>query len=57
MKESDIIYESGAYWVLRVPKGFEVYKNTSTHAERCAQIGASYGVQRAIAECEKRAKL
>lgn len=41
MKESDILYESGDYWIARTPrrKGFEVYKIGATHSTRCAIIG------------------
>ena len=42
---SDIVYEKGCYWALRVKnaKGhifYEVYKNGITHATRCAIIGS-----------------
>jgi hypothetical protein len=55
-KESDIVYESGAHWVLRVKNGFEVYKNGVTHSTRCAIIGfkGAEGLERAKAECDRR---
>jgi hypothetical protein len=55
-KEQDIAYEEGDYWVLRIPTGFEVYKNGITHSTRCARIGykGDDGLQRAIAEIKRR---
>ena len=55
-KESDIMHETKNYWVLRLQKGFEVYKKGITHSTRCAQIGFSgeKGLNRAIFECNKR---
>lgn len=67
MKESDILYERGAYWVcaeqfgsgrLR-PKsnGFAVYRAGLTHSVRVMSVGFSgeRGLQRAIDEANKRA--
>lgn len=56
MTEEDILFERGAHWVIAVPTGFEVYRNEVTHAVRCARIGVKgeAGLQRAIAECERR---
>jgi hypothetical protein len=55
-KESDIVYENGGHWVLRVKNGFEVYKNGITPSTRCAIIGWSgaVGEEKAIAECDRR---
>ena len=56
-KESDIAYEKGCYWVLKLgSKGFEVYKNGLTHSTRCAVIGFSgqNGLDRAILEIDRR---
>ena len=57
-RESDIAYERGEYWVLRVgkDKGYEVYKNGITHSTRCAIIGFpdDVGLARAIAEIDRR---
>ena len=59
MKESDIKYENGDYWVLQVKTGHEVYKNGVTHSTRCAQIGfgrdMAYSLRRAIGEADRRA--
>jgi hypothetical protein len=59
LKESDILHESGAYWVTHAPYGYEVYKTGHTHSTRCAQIRytGAQGLARAIAECERRASL
>lgn len=58
-KESDIMYENGDYWVLKVEKGYEVYKIGVTCSTRCAIIGYKddKGLERAIAECNKRANI
>ncbi len=55
-KASDVLHETTRYWVLRLPKGFEVYRKGITHSTRCAQIGipGDRGLQRAKAECERR---
>ncbi len=60
MTEEDILYQNGDYWVCEAPqgkKGFEVYRDTITHAERCAIIGYEgyYGFALAMKECDKRA--
>lgn len=56
MKESDIVYEQGEYWVCQARKGFEVYRTGVTHSIRCAVIGYSgqEGFTRAIAEIDRR---
>ncbi len=56
MRESDILYQSGPYWVCRKGKGFEVYKDGVTHSVRVASIGfeGEKGLQRAKAECDRR---
>lgn len=55
-KLTDIVYEQGVYWVLRVAKGFEVYRNEATHSKRCAQIGyqGQQGLDKAVAEIARR---
>lgn len=55
-RETDIAYEDGDYWVLRVPTGFEVYKVGITHSTRCAIIGfkGDKGLERAKLEIERR---
>lgn len=60
MKESDILYENGRYWVYGNPKGFyEVMRAGSTHSTRVAIIGngaaPSLGFERAKAETDRRA--
>lgn len=32
-RESDIMHEAGAYWVLRERRAYTVYRNRDTHAE------------------------
>jgi hypothetical protein len=59
MKESDILYENGRYWVCTsTKKGYEVYRVGTTHSVRCAIIGfeGAEGFDHAKAECDKRAK-
>lgn len=40
-KESDIAYEDkdSNLWILKVKKGYEIYKNVGTHSIKCAIIG------------------
>ena len=56
MKESDILYEKGDYFVIKAKHGFEVYKCGTTHSTRCAQIGykGNEGMQKAIKEIDRR---
>lgn len=57
LKESDILFEKGDYWVKEAPKGgYEVYKTGITHSTRCAQIGftGDRGFQRAKDEIDRR---
>ena len=58
-KETDIMHETKNYFVIRVIKGYEVYKTGITHAVRCAQIGfkGKVGLEKAIAECDRRKEL
>lgn len=56
-KESQIVYETPKHWVFdNGSKGFEVYRKTITHSERCAIIGytGTIGLERAKAEIERR---
>lgn len=57
-RERDIVFEIGAHFVIRAPKGYEVYRQGLTHATRVAQIGQGYGgnraLDRAIQEAERR---
>ena len=60
IRESDIMHENGAFWVLREKfKGRPIYKVLSvgiTHSTVCDTIdlGAA-GLERAIAKCDARA--
>jgi len=57
LKESDILYEKGRYWVMKALKGgYEVYKTGITHSTRCAQIGfpGEVGLERAKTEIDRR---
>jgi hypothetical protein len=55
-KLSDIAYEQGDYWVLKVVHGYDVYKIGITHSSRCAQIGytGQIGLDKAICEITRR---
>ena len=59
IRERDIAFERGDYWVLRVRTGFEVYRIGVTHSTRCAVIGfkGAEGMRRAIAEIDRRISL
>ena len=39
IKETDIIKESGNFWVLKCSTGFDVMKNTITHSVPIASFG------------------
>ena len=64
MQESDILYQSGPFWVCaetfgrRKSPGFAVYKvsDSGTHSRRVASIGfaGEVGLARAIAEANRR---
>lgn len=59
MKESDILYEKGNYWVCASNKGgYEVYRIGITHSTRCAIIGykGAEGLLLAKMECDRRDK-
>jgi hypothetical protein len=58
MKEEDILYENGDYWLCKARReGYEVYKSGITHSVRCAIIGyeGTKGLELGKAECNKRA--
>lgn len=57
MKERDILYQRGAYWVTKAARGYEVYRTGVTHSTRCATIdfAGQAGLARAIKECDRRA--
>jgi hypothetical protein len=58
MKESDILFEIGDYWVAKsdTHQGYDVFKCGVTHSVRCAQIGykGEKGLERAKSEAIKR---
>lgn len=60
MKESDILYENGNFWVTKAKtgKGFEVYQTGIFLSFRVARIGfeGSEGLERAKQEADKRAR-
>jgi hypothetical protein len=39
LKESDILKESGSFWVLKCSTGFDVMKNIGTHSKSVASFG------------------
>jgi len=57
VRETDILHEAGDYWVKRVARGFEVYRNGLTHAVRVASVGDGpgprLGIERAKAEADR----
>ena len=53
-QESEIRYETQNFWVKETCTSFEVYEIGCTHSTRCAIIGKSLGLNRAIAECDRR---
>jgi hypothetical protein len=50
-KETDIAYEKGNYWALKVKYGFDVYKIGITHSTRVARIG--FQGERGVAEVKE----
>jgi hypothetical protein len=58
MKESNILFEIGNYWVSKSDKhtGYDVWEAGITHSRRCAIIGydGEKGLERAKAEAVKR---
>ena len=53
--QNDIIHEAGDFFVLRVSKGFEVYRNKNTHSICVDKIHlGSAGITRAIIKCNER---
>ncbi len=51
-----ILYSTDRHYIVRATKGFEVYRNETTAAVRCATIGyeGQKGLDRAIAEIKRR---
>ena len=54
MNKHQILFQKGDYWIIRAAKAYEVYQFTGTVGCRCAIIGLSLGLDRAIAEIERR---
>lgn len=56
MNVSNILHETnqGNFWVTKTKKAFEVYRVGVTHSIRCAVISLSFGLNRAIAEADRR---
>lgn len=64
MKESDILYEAGNYWVSKakfanLPKGYVVWETGLTHSRLVARVGfeGHEGLERAKTEANKRANI
>lgn len=63
MKEEDILYQNGEYWVAKnpIPKlGYEVLKDENMFASIVMRVGEgpapNLGIERAKSECDKRAQ-
>lgn len=39
MRESDILFEQGHYWIAKTKQGFEIYKNGFVHS---TSLGEAY---------------
>jgi hypothetical protein len=53
MKESDIVYENGNYWVARERDRYTVYQSGATHSISDSSYGKSKdGLTLAIARCD-----
>lgn len=50
MNTTSILYENGAFFIVKAKHGFEIYQSGITHATRKAIIG--YGLDYAIARCD-----
>ncbi len=60
LKETDIVYELGAYWAMRAKKvGYDIFKVGITHSTRCAHVGydGEVGLQKMKAEIDRRIAL
>lgn len=58
MKESDILYENGNFWICKAideKKGYEVYENGITHSVRRAIVGytGKTGLDKAKSYCDR----
>ena len=56
LKQKDIVYENGKFWVLSTMKSYEVYEGDVTHSVRLDVVGRSYpnALERAKQTCDKR---
>ena len=56
VKEADILYEKGPYWICKYEHGFKVFKSGITHSTICATIGfkGAIGMEKAKREIERR---
>ena len=54
LKESDILYQRGSFWLVKENGGWNVYRDGIAHATQCAFVGESYGIERAKAEVDRR---
>lgn len=56
MKEEDIVFELGDYWVSKEPNGYKVWKTGITHSTKVATVGhlGWYGLNLAILHARKR---
>ena len=56
LKEKDIVYENGKFWVLRTKQSYEVMETRITHSLRWDVIRRSYpnALERAKQTCDKR---
>jgi len=62
IKESDIEFEGGDFWVLRVGTGhYEVLERRNTHSVKVStfhfRTQAAYALSRAITDCQRRDRL
>jgi len=56
MKESEILYETGDFWVCksRTHKGYDVFESGVTHSKRVAQVSGENALRKASAEADRR---
>lgn len=53
--EDQIAYENATHWVLDDGKNdYKVFRNGITHSTKCATVGRSLGIERAILEADRR---
>jgi hypothetical protein len=54
----NIVHDTGKHFIVQTAKGFEVYRNETTFAVRCATIGftGDEGMRRSLKEIERREK-